>query len=237
MTAIFKRDFRSYFTSPVGYVYIGSYIVVANLLFYLSNIMGQSTSLAGAYGFILTVMMFTTPILTMRVFSEDLKQKTDQLLLTAPVKLTGIVMGKFLSALMVFVVMLALTLLWPLVISMLGTANGAEIVGNYIGLLCIGSAYIAMGVFISSLTENQLIAAVGSLGLFIALYLLDLFVSLGAGTVPSWIIRTLGFISIFGRYNAITLGLFSVADIVFFLSVGAVFLFLTVRRLEKRRWS
>ena len=237
MLAVFKRDFKAYFTSAIGYVYLGAYILVLNLIFYLDSGLGGSASLAGGFSFMLLVMMFITPILTMRVFSEDFKQKTDQLLLTAPVKLSRIVLGKYLSSLAVFGCLLALTLAWPFAISLIGTNNGAEVIGNYVGILCIGSAYIAMGVFISSLTENQVIAAVGSLGLFVGLYILEMLSIYFYQVIPSFILTALRFISIFGRYSGITRGVFAFDDIVFFLSVSAVFLFLTVRGLEKRRWA
>ncbi|MDR0324667.1 MAG: ABC transporter permease subunit [Oscillospiraceae bacterium] len=239
MLAVFKRDFKAYFTSAIGYIYLGAYILVLNLLFYLNNALGASPSLSGVFSFMLMVMMFVTPILTMRVFSEDFKQKTDQLLFTSPVKLSGIVMGKYLSSFAVFVCLLLLTLLWPFAISVFGENNTAEVVGNYIGILCIGAAYIAMGVFISSLTENQVVAAVGSLGLFVALYILEVvaLIFYQSGALPMLVMRSLRFISIYGRYNDISRGVLALDDIVYFLSVCAIFLFLTVRGLEKRRWA
>ena len=237
MLAIFKRDFTAYFTSAIGYVYIGAYIFVLNLMFYLNNALGSSSSLSGLFSFMLLIMMFVTPILTMRVFSEDYKQKTDQLLYTVPVKMMSVVLGKFFSSLAVFGCLLVLTLLWPYTIFIYGTNNIAEVVGNYVGMLCIGAAYIAMGVFISSLTENQVIAAVGSLCLFIALYILEVVALMfyTSGVLPVFVMRFFLFISIFGRYSEITNGLLSLDSIVFFLSVCAFFLFLTVRVLEKRR--
>ena len=237
MLAIFKRDFNAYFTSAIGYIYLGAYIFVLNLMFYLNNALGSSSSLAGMFDFMLLVMMFITPILTMRVFSEDFKQKTDQLLCTAPIKMSSIVVGKFLSSLAVFVCLLLLTLLWSFVISIFGEVNAAEAIGNYVGILFIGAAYIAMGVFISSLTENQVVAAVGSLCLFIALYLLEMIAMwfYSSGVLPIFVMRFFLFISITGRYNEITRGLLSLDTMVFFISVCAVFLFLTMRALERRR--
>jgi ABC-2 type transport system permease protein len=239
MLAVFKRDFKAYFTSAIGYIYLGGFILVLNLIFYFNNALGANSSLAGVFSFMLMVMMFLTPILTMRVFSEEYKQKTDQLLFTSPVKLTSIVFGKYLSSFMVFFCLLILTLLWPFAISLFGENNMAEVVGNYIGILCIGSAYIAMGIFISSLTENQVVAAVGSLGLFVALYILEYvaFFFYQSGALPMLIMRALRFISIFGRYGDITQGVLALDDVVYFLSITAVFLFLTVRALEKRRWA
>lgn len=237
MVSVMKRDFRGYFTSPIGYIYIGAYIFVLNLMFYLNNGLGMQASLAENFSFMLLVMMFTTPILTMRIFSEELKQKTDQLLFTAPIKPSSIVMGKFFSALLVFFTLLALTLAWPVTVSIIGANNMAEVIGNYAGIIFIGAAYIAMGVFISSLTENQVVAAIGSLGLFIALWLLEILAAMfySSGALPIWTMNILRFISIFGRYATVTRGLLAFNDIVFYISVCAVFIFLTVRKLERRR--
>jgi len=237
MVAVFKRDFIGYFTSAIGYVYLGSYILVLNLMFYLENMLNSSSSLGSVFSFMLLIMMFVTPILTMRVFSEEFKLKTDQALYTLPIKLSSVVIGKFLSSIAVFCCLLILTLLWPFTISVMGSNNSAEVVGNYVGMLCIGAAYISIGIFISSVTENQVIAAIGSLGAFIALYLLE-YVALmfyTGGVLPVWVLRILLFTSIYGRYTEITQGLLALDNIVFFLSVCAVFLFLTIRRLEKRK--
>ena len=237
MQAIFKRDFIAYFTSAIGYIYLGAYILVLNLVFYLNNALGSSASLSSLFSFMLTVMMFITPILTMRVFSEEFKQKTDQLLCTSPVSTSAIVMGKFFSSLCVFGCLLVLTLAWPLVVSIFGENNSDEVIGNYIGIICIGAAYISMGIFISSLTENQVIAAVGSLCLFIALFILEFVAILfySSTVLPVFIMRFFLFISIYGRYTEITNGLLSLDTIVFFISVCAVFLFLTIRTIERRR--
>ncbi len=237
MNAVFKRDFRSYFTSPLGYVYVGAFILLMNLVFYFLNLSTGGASLSGTYSYMLFVLMVTTPILTMRSFSEDLRQKTDQLLFTSPVKPWSVVLAKFLAPLAVFALVLVLTLLWPLVISIYGTVNTAEVIGNLAALLSVAGVYIAMGVFISSLTENQLIAALGSLGLFVLLYLMDFAASLLSMSTPGWVLRTLQFLSVFSRYESIRRGLFPLSDLIFFLTFAGLFLFLTTRTLEKKRWS
>jgi len=237
LNAIFKRDFKAYFTSPIGYVYIGAYILVLNFVFYLMNVLASTSSVAQIFSWMLTIMMFVTPILTMRVFSEDYKQKTDQLLCTAPVSTASIVMGKFYASITVFLVLLGLTLAWPIIISIFGQVNLDEVVGNYIGIFFIGIAYISMGIFISALTENQVVAAVSSLGLFIALMFIDWFAMafFATGVLPTFVMQAFLFVSIFGRYTDITRGLLSLDTVVFFVSVTAVFLFLTMRALERRR--
>jgi len=237
MIAVFKRDFIGYFISPIGYVYIGSYIFILNLMFYLDNMLGSSSSLGGLFSFMLMMMMFITPILTMRVFSEEFKLKTDQALYTLPIRLSSVVIGKFLSSLAVFGCLLVLTFIWPLTISVLGSVNEAEVLGNYAGILCIGAAYISIGIFISSVTENQVIAAIGALGIYIALFIIDnvAMYFFSSGILPIWVMRSLLFVSIYGRYTEITQGLLALDSIIFFVSVCAVFIFLTIRRLEKRK--
>ncbi len=234
MSAIYKRDLRAYFTSPVGYVFVAAFLFVMNLVFFLMNMLTGENRLAMCYTIMLYAMMILVPILTMRTFSEDYKQKTDQLLLTAPVRPAGIVMGKFLAAYTVFVITLALMLVQVVIIAAMSTPNAAIIIGNYIALLSAAAVYISIGCFISSLTENQLVANIATLAVNVTLFLLDYAYDL---VNVSWIKQILYWISIYRRFNTFYVGVFSVADFVFYLCVAAVFLFLTVRVLEKKRWS
>ena len=237
MSAIFKREFRAYFHSMIGYVFISAFLLIINFFFMLNNLNGQHSVLGGVFGMMLNIILFTIPILTMRVFSEDFKQRTDQLLLTAPVKLGHIVLGKFLAAMGVFVLMLAFTLLWVVIISVFGNPNAAEIAGNYIGILLVAGVFISVGMFISSLTENQLIAAVGAYGVFFVLYILNIVVLSMGRAFPSWAIGLFSFISVFYRFDTISRGLLAFDDMVYYISVTALFLFLCYRVLEKKRWA
>lgn len=234
MSAIYKRDLRAYFTSPVGYVFIAAFLFVMNLVFFLMNMLTGENRLTTCYTIMLYAMMILVPILTMRTFSEDYKQKTDQLLLTSPVRPVGIVMGKFLAAYTVFVITLALMLVQVIIIAAMSTPNTAIIVGNYIALLSAAAVYISIGCFVSSLTENQLVANIATLAINVTLFLLDYAYDL---VNVGWIKQILYWISIYRRFNTFYVGVFSVADFVFYLCVSAVFLFLTVRVLEKKRWS
>ena len=234
MAAIYKRDLRSYFTSPVGYVFIAAFLFVMNLVFFLMNMLSGENRLTTCYTVMLYAMMILMPILTMRTFSEDYKQKTDQLLLTAPVKPAGIVLGKFLAAYTVFVITLALMLVQVIIIAAMSTPNAAIIIGNNIALLSAAAVYISIGCFVSSLTENQLVANIATLAINVTLFLLDYAYDLVS---MSWIKQILYWISVYRRFNTFYVGVFSVADFVFYICAAAVFLFLTVRVLEKKRWS
>ncbi len=234
MFAVYKRDLRAYFTSPLGYVFIAAFLIITNLIFFVTNLLTGANQLVNVYSIILYILIVVVPVLTMRTFSEDYKQKTDQLLLTAPVKASGIVIGKFLAAYTVYFIALVITILYVIIVAAVGDVNMAAVVGNYIALLAVAAVYIAIGCFISSLTENQLVAAIATLGVFIALFLMDYAYSL---VNVDWIKGVLYWLSIFRRFNTFRLGVFSVADFFFYVSVAAAFLFLTVRVLEKKRWS
>ena len=234
MAAIYKRDLRAYFTSPVGYVFIAAFVFVMNLIFYIMNMLTGQNQLTAVFSIMFYALIVLAPILTMRTFSEEYKQKTDQLLLTAPVTPAGIVLGKFLAAYTVYVISLALLLIQVVIIAAVSTPNMAIIVGNYIALLAVGAVFISIGCFVSSLTENQLVANIATLGINVFLFLMDYAYSLINLT---WIKHILYWISIFRRYNTFYVGVFSVADFFFYLCAVAVFLFLTVRVLEKKRWS
>ena len=234
MGAIFKRDLRAYFSSPLGYVFICAFLVMMNGVFYITNLLTAQNNITTVFSVMLYVLIIVVPILTMRTFSEEYKQRTDQLLLTAPVRPAGIVLGKFFAAYFVFLIGLACTLAYVIILDAFGTPNMASIVGNYVAILAASAVYIAIGIFISSLTENQLVSAIATIGVFVLLLVLDLAYDL---IHVGWIQTVLYWLSIYRRFNTFYLGVFSVADFVYYISIAAVFLFLTVRVLEKKRWS
>lgn len=234
MRAILKRDFRAYFASPLGYVFIAGFTLVLNFNFFNTNIYTASNNLESTFYFIVFMLIFLVPILTMRTFSEEYKQKTDQLLLTSPVKPLGIVMGKFLSALGVFTIAMLFTLLYPVIIMFSGTINAATTIGNYVAIYAVAATYISIGVFISSLTENQLISCIVTLGVFLGLYMFDQLYEIVNSVLAKNIIY---WFSVFRRYQSFASGIFSFSDLIYYISVSAVFIFLTVRVLEKKRWS
>ena len=180
------------------------------------------------------VLLIMIPILTMRLMAEENRQKTDQLLLTSPVSLTRLVMGKFLSAFVILLICMFIFLVYGIVLSCFSSVNWAIILGNIVGMLLLGSLCVAAGLFVSTLTENQMIAAVGSIGLNIVFILIDSF----ASVMPTKFLQDIFYsLSFFSKYNEFTIGIFSLSNIFFFASVAFIFLFLTVRVLEKRRWA
>lgn len=234
MWAIYKREIRSYFNSAIGYVFIAAFVFFASWFFCAYSISYDNSNLSGTFGSMLLIYVFIIPILTMRTFSEEKRQKTDQALLTAPVSLTGIVMGKFLAALTIYAIGLSSFVVFALIIAGSGTLDTWSVVGNIVAMLLVGSAFIAIGEFISNLTESQVIAAVAGIFVLLILFLLD---NIGSVVNVELIQNIISAISISNRYQNFSAGIFSLPDAVFYLSIAASFIFLTVRMLEKRRWS
>lgn len=236
MAAIFKREFKAYFFSPIGYFVLAILFFFAGGFFYLYNILSSSPDLTYVYnGLFSIVLLAVLPILTMRLFSDEKRQRTDQALLTAPVSLSGIVLGKFLAALVLFALGIAITLVYAVIIAFLVTPDWSMILGNYLGLLLLGGAVISIGLLISSLTESMFISALGTFGVSFVLVMLDNLTAIFSGNKV--VAAIVNFLSVSQRYNNFTLGLIHYNDIIFFLSIMALFLFLTVRVLDHKRWS
>ena len=234
MLAITRREFSAYFSSPIAYIYLAVFYFFSGYYFYLICLYYGIADLSYVFSSLYSIVIFLIPVLTMRLFSEDIKHKTDQALITAPISLVSLVIGKFLSAWIVFAMGVGITMVYGLVISLFVPAGWAVIFGNVIGLLLMGGSLISIGMFISALTENQVIAAVGGFGVSL---LLMMFSSI-AGMMPNqWMYELLMVLSILQRYQSFTNGQLDIAGILFFLSVIATFIFLTVRVFDKRRWS
>ena len=169
MTAIYQREMRSYLTSAVGYVFLAVFYAIAGYYFFATSLVSNSTDLSYVFSNLFSIVIFLVPMLTMRLFSEERRQKTEQALFTAPVSFTGVVMGKFLACLTMYLLGMGVTLLYFLVMCAFQIPDVAVYCGNFLGLFLLGAALCAIGIFISSLTESQVIAAVGSLaiGLFL----------------------------------------------------------------------
>jgi len=233
MTAIFKRELRSYFSTPIGYIVVAAFYFFLGLYFSLIYSYG-SPDISTVVMTMSTIVVFALPVLTMRLMSEDKRQKVDQALLTAPVKLTSIVMGKFLAALAVFAIGFAPTVIFEIIIATYVTVNVMSYVYAIIGMMLLGGALIAIGMFISSLTESSVVSAILTLVINILVLYMSSFASMIKVEWIANIVEKASFITAFENFGA---NIFSISDIVYFLSIIAIFLFLCVRSLEKRRWA
>jgi ABC-2 type transport system permease protein len=234
MLAVWKREVQSYFLSPLAYIFIGAFMVVAGIMFTANNVMAMSVSFSNTLSSMTFVFMLLVPLLTMKLLSEDRKSKTDQLLLTSPVSIFSIVLGKYLAAITVFVATLILSLVFPIILSIFGMPALGEIVAGYLGFFLMGSALIAVGVFISSITESQVIAALVTFFVLLLMWIGNVALSLISNRI---LVSVLEWFLVYSRINSFVLGLLSIPHIVYFISFSFVFLFLAVRSTERRRWS
>ena len=233
MSAIFKREMRSYFTSPIGYIVVILYTLLYGF-FFTRLYQNGMPDMSILFGYSFTLTLFLMPVLTMRLFSEERRQKTDQALFTAPVNLSAIVLGKFFAALCVFLLAQVTTLVFELIFAFNVSVDGIGYFCCLLGSTLTAAALIAVGIFISSLTESQIVAAIGGIGVSILLAIMD---TLASTISVKWLSTAVGWISFSGRFNTFCTGILDYANIAFFLSFTAIFLFLTVRIQEKRRWS
>ena len=235
MIAIYKRDLKALYKTPVGYVFSGTLLLLFYVLFYIFNVYSTQTSdISVVMGNLIYWLFLPIPILTMRLVTEEYRQKTDQLLLTAPVSSFSIVLGKYLAGMVSILITVVLSLAIPIIISIYGELLGWTMFGNYVALIAASSTFLSIAIFISSLTENLLVSIIANWGAFIALIYLDDLASL---TGSEAIIKVANNISPFMRFQSFAYGQFSFGDLVYYITVAALFLFLASRILEKKRYS
>lgn len=238
MTAIYLREMRAYFTTPIGYIFMAVFLVVSAFVFSLTTLLIQSSDVSTYFLIIMFVFIIILPLLTMKSLAEERKSRTEQLLLTSPVTLTGMIAAKFLAAMTMFVGALLVSSLNFLVILKFlpedSSFNLAVLAGNLISTILVGMCFIAIGIFVSSLTENQLIAAIVTIGILVFL----LFIGFLNSLIDSYVIRyIISWVSIYNRYGNFSNGIFDFNAIVYYFSISIVFLFLTIRVYERRRWN
>ncbi len=233
MQAIFRRELGAYFKSPLGYIFLAIFYFFGGQAF-ASLIFAQVNMISYVFTSLFSIVLFLTPLLTMRLLSEDKKQKTDQALLTAPISLSGIVWGKYLAALMLFLIAVASTVVFFLVLASMATPEWSMFFGNILGIILLGASMISIGLLISALTESQMVAAIGAFAAMFLIMMLDNLVALIPITMVQTVLSQLSFMT---RYNDFTIGILDFKNVIFFISVIVVFNFLTVRVLEKKRWS
>ena len=256
MFAIYRKEMRSYFINPIGYVYLGVFLVFSALLRCSTTLIAATYDTSPYFTHLIFTFVILIPILTMRLFAEERKLRTEQLLLTAPVTITGMVLGKYFAALTMYVGGILISCINFIPLYIIGAAESmgedtalthigpvtGEIVGSVLALILLGAALIAVGTLISALTENQLSAAVITIGVIAAMVLLNVFNLLtdsdGQPIIASYAVRfVLDWVSVISRFSAFSQGIFDFSALLYYVSLAFIFLFLTVRVYEKRRWG
>lgn len=218
-----KKEVKSYFLSPIGYVFIGLFLLMSSVFFYLDVVTYGSAQFENMFYSATTILTFIIPILTMRMFAEERKNGTEQLLYTSPKSITQIVMGKFGASMIVILVTAVLTLLYFVILSFLGTPHLQTALVTLLGFIMLSMAYISFGMFASSITENQIIAGVITIGFFIITWFLPNF---------SEALSTFSLINMFNKFPS---GLIALEEIVAYVSFSVLFILLTIVVLQRRK--
>lgn len=234
MRAIYKRELRSYFTSMTGYLFIAVVVFFIGIYFMANNLYygdpGFSTTLVN----VMVVLLVAVPVLTMRSMAEERRSRTDQLLLTAPVSVSGVVMGKYLAMVTILAIPMLLSCICPLIIAANGTSQLMSDYASIFAFFLMGCVFVAVGMFVSALTESQIIAAVGTFAALLTLYLWDSLMQF----LPDVLSNVLGLFSFSSvLYNFAYYSVFDVRGVVLYLTLAGLFVFLTVQALQKRRWN
>lgn len=232
-TAIALREFKAYLASPVAYIVIGIFLVITGFFFSVSSATYYETSIRGFLETAGLLLLLLAAVLTMRLLAEERKMGTLELLLTAPVRDSEVILGKFLGSLGVLVVMLVLTLYYPILLIGFGDPDIGPIATGYLGLFLLGAAALAIGLFASSLTSNQIVSAVVAGGLLFALW----FIGMAPGFLPEALGNIIVYLSLSYYFPDFARGIIDTRAIIYYLSITALFLFLAVRSLENSRWS
>ncbi len=233
MIAIWKKELESYFHTPVGYVFMGVFLALSGLMFYVLNISAFSSNIPQFFGSITYLWIPLIPILTMGLFAQERQRKTDQFLFTSPLSLSAVVIGKFLAAATVLLLTVFLTFAYVAYIALYSQVYLGEILVAYLGFILQGLCFVAINLFISSLSKSQVVAAILSLGVNFFLWIINVL----ADHVPSpFFSKVFYFFSLYDRYLPFEFGQLSPESLVYFFSFITVFLTATIVSLQQRRW-
>lgn len=231
--AIARKEFKSYLTSPMAYVVTGIFLVLTGVFFAISSSTYLETSIGGFLQSGSIVLLLLAAVLTMRLIAEERKLGTMELLLTAPVRDSEIILGKFLGSLGILTVMLALTFYYPLLLMIFGDPDMGAIGTGYLGIFLLGTTCLAIGLFASTLTSNQIVSAVVAGGILFALW----FIGVAANYLPEKLGEVINYFSLSYYFPDFVRGIIDTRGLIYYLSITALFLFLAIRSLENSRWS
>ena len=229
---IFKRELGSYFNSPVAYIVITVFLLVSGYLFFSQVFIANEATMRDLFGITPLIFIFFAPPVTMRLLAEEKRSGTIELLITMPVKDWEVVMGKFLAALTLFTVAIALTLVYPYTLSLFGDLDWGTVAGGYIGLVLLWGTYVAIGIMASSWTRNQVVAFIIAFGIIFVLYLLGKMLPL----LPASLAPVLQYLSLDFHFTKIARGVVDARDVIYYVSLMAACLMLAVQSLDSRRW-
>lgn len=231
---IFKKEFKSYFNSPIAYIYITTFLVLSNWLFFRGFFLENQANMRNFFQLMPWIFLFFVPAISMRAWAEEKKAGTMELLMTLPVRDFEAVLGKFLASLAFLGLTLILSFPLPITVYSLGSPDQGPIIGGYLGTFLLGGAYLAIGLFISSLTENQIVAFI--LGITISFIFFIIGENIVLFAVPGWFAPVLEYMGLGNHLESISRGVIDSRDIIYYISIMFFFLYLNIRSIESRKW-
>ena len=234
ITAIFKKEFRSYFNSPIAYIFITFFLGISAWLFFRSFFFANQAEMRGFFGLMPWIFLFFIPAVTMKLWAEEKKLGTVEILMTLPIQDYEVVIGKFLASLALLIVTVLLSFVLPLSVMYLGDPDGGTLITGYLGLLLMGAAYISIGLFTSTLTENQIIAFI--FGITVCFVLLIIGEDIVLFNAPNWLYPIFSYLGLGAHYSSILRGVLDSRDITYYLSLIGFFLYLSTLSVESRKW-
>lgn len=244
---ILKKELKSYFSSPIAYIVLVVFLVLSGLFFFLYlqsfvssqfdprlQFLGQRLNLNDFvirpyFGTISIVLLLMIPVITMRLIAEERKNSTIELLFTSPVRILYIILGKFLASLYLFVIMIILSAIYMVILKVYGNPDLGPLLSGYLGLFLLGASFLSIGLFASSLTENQIVAALISFGLLLVFWII--------GAVSDAETSVLGYLSIINHFDNFSKGVIELKDVVYYLSFIFFGLFITYIKVQSERWK
>ena len=227
---IFRKDFRSYFVSPIAYIVIAIFLLVTGWFFFATFFLFDQANLRNFFSLLPIIFSFVIPAITMRLVSEELNIGSYEILLTMPVTFTGVVVGKFMAALAFVVVMLIPTLAYPITVAALGQLDWGPVAGGYIGAVLLGAAFCSIGLFASGLTRNQIIAFIIGMAICFTLTLIDKMLFF----LPRSLLGVLSYLGADFHFQNISKGIIDTRDVLYFLSVSFLGLYGTYLALREK---
>ena len=230
---VITKELHSYFASPIAYLVMAAFLVMNGYLFWAILISSKQADLSSTFADMAIILMLLSPAITMRLFAEEQRQGTIELLLTSPIREAELVVGKWLSSLLFFLVMLVLTGTFPLFLLKFGTPDVGTMLAGYLGMFMVEAVFLAIGLFMSSVTQNQIVALALSFGVLLVLWL---FQGAGQNFGQNGGSSVVAYLGMSGHFDSFTSGAIQVKDLVYYASGIVLALFLTVRSVESRRW-
>jgi ABC-2 type transport system permease protein len=230
---ISRREIRSYFNSPVAYIVVSAFTVIAGGIFFFTRLfLAQEASMRSFFDMMPLLFMFLAPAITMRLIADEKASGTLELLITMPVRDWQVVVGKYLAALALLVTTLALTAVFAITVRSLGPLDRGPTIGGYLGLLLMGGAYLAVGVMCSAFTRNSIVAFIAAFAISFALFIVGQLAVL----FPGWLQSLAAFLGMGTHFENISRGVIDTRDVIYYASIITVSLLVATLSLESRRW-